>query len=245
MIKQRLKWSWWGSIGPTAPVAPQHDPELQPRPHLPQCCWPTAPRASSLHGLGFFPRPLPGRQQAPSRLACRQDHRHNCRDTSKMRRRSRPGPSAAGWHDRSVPDTGPSPVPRGSACSSAPPSSAGRTAARDRRDCAAGAVPSSRARADLGAGRLVVRYQVLCSGSIAGSVVATIARMLFSGLYGPTFTSSAHHVSVCPSRKVRSTCTQEPGVAAPCHPAASAASWREPMLSAECHQACEGLRAST
>jgi len=61
-------------------------------------------------------------------------------------------------------------------------------------------------------------------GGEASVVVATTARSRGAGPYGPATTSSAHQVSVCPSRKDRSICTHAPGVAALCHPAAWAAS---------------------
>src|SRR6266480_840286 len=97
----------------------------------------------------------------------------------------------------------------------------------------------------LGAGRFVTRYQVVRSGKVTGSVVATTARSVLSGPYGPATISNAHHCCVLPSRKVLVIGTHFPGWLALSHPASRATSCKEPATPSGCHQACEGLSAIT
>src|SRR6266478_2192564 len=97
----------------------------------------------------------------------------------------------------------------------------------------------------VGAGRLVTRYQVVRSGRVCGSVVATTARSVLSGPYGPAMISNTHHCWVLPSRKVLVTGTHLPGCLALSQPASCATSCSVPATSSGCHHACEGLRAST
>src|SRR6266496_5452908 len=96
-----------------------------------------------------------------------------------------------------------------------------------------------------GAGRLVTKYQVVASGKVGGSVLATMARSVLSGPYGPATISNAHHCCVLPSRKVLVIGTHLPGCLALSHPASCATSCREPATSSGCHQACDGLSAIT
>ena len=74
------------------------------------------------------------------------------------------------------------------------------------------AAPPAATNCSSAVGRLVARYQVWWSGKVAGSVVATTARSPGAGPYGPARTSSAHHVSACPSRKARTTTDPGPRV---------------------------------
>src|SRR5690349_20461248 len=97
----------------------------------------------------------------------------------------------------------------------------------------------------LGAGRFVTRYQVLRSGKVCGSVVATTARSVLSGPYGPATISNAHHCCVLPSRKVLVIGTHLPGWLVLSQPASCATSCREPATSSGCHHAGEGLSAIT
>src|SRR5260370_19487435 len=55
---------------------------------------------------------------------------------------------------------------------------------------------------DGGAGRFVTRYHVVRSGNVCGSVVATTARSVLSGPYGPATNSSAHPSFVLPPRNL-------------------------------------------
>src|SRR5215217_8120271 len=66
-----------------------------------------------------------------------------------------------------------------------------------------------------GAGRFVARYQLLRCGSVAGSVVATTNLLCFSVPNARHSPSNAHHTSVCPSRKWRSSLTHSPGSSEP------------------------------
>src|SRR5437764_5524893 len=104
-----------------------------------------------------------------------------------------------------------------------------------------GSLPAS----SLGAGRLVTRYQVDRSGRLSGSVVATMARSVLSGPYGPATISKTHQSCVLPSRKVLVTYTHLPGCSALSQPASCATSCNVPATSPGCHQPCEGLSAST
>src|SRR5947209_6016663 len=52
----------------------------------------------------------------------------------------------------------------------------------------------------LGAGRLVIRYQVVTSGKVCGSVGATTARSTLTDHMGPASISSTHQSCVLPSR---------------------------------------------
>jgi hypothetical protein len=63
----------------------------------------------------------------------------------------------------------------------------------------------------VGADRLVTRYQVERSGSVCGSLVATMARSVLSGPYGPATISKTHQSCVLPSRKVLVIRTHLPG----------------------------------
>ena len=96
-----------------------------------------------------------------------------------------------------------------------------------------------------GAGRVVTRYHVLGSGTVAGSAVATTARWRWSGPYGPAVTSSAHQTARCPSRQTRSTGCQSPGASGPSQAAARAAVASEVVIPTGAHQACAGFRART
>src|SRR5229473_8301021 len=97
----------------------------------------------------------------------------------------------------------------------------------------------------VGAGRLVTTYQVERSGSVLGSVVATMARSFFSGPYGPATISTAHQSCVLSSRKVLTTRTHLPGCSALCQPASYATSCRVPATSSGWYHACDGLSAIT
>src|SRR5258708_10914377 len=66
----------------------------------------------------------------------------------------------------------------------------------------------------VGAGRLVTRYQVVGSGNFWGSVVATTARSVLSGPYGPATISKPHHCWLPPSRNVLAMRTHFPGCSA-------------------------------
>src|SRR5947199_2657030 len=92
----------------------------------------------------------------------------------------------------------------------------------------------------LGAGRFVTRYHVVRSGKVCGSVVATTARSVLSGPYGPATISNTHHCWVLPSRKVLVMATHFPGCLALSQPASYATSCREPATFSGCHQACDG-----
>src|SRR5216683_3059778 len=94
---------------------------------------------------------------------------------------------------------------------------------------------------DGGAGRFVTRYQVVRSGNVCGSVVATTARSFFSGPYGPATISTAHQSCLLPSRNVLVIRTHRPGCSALTHPASRATSCNEPATPSGCHQACVGL----
>src|SRR5947209_15545564 len=59
-------------------------------------------------------------------------------------------------------------------------------------------------------GRFVTRYPVVSSGNVAGSVVATTARSVFCGPYGPATISTAHQSWVLPSRNVPVIWTHRP-----------------------------------
>src|ERR1700730_13992218 len=80
----------------------------------------------------------------------------------------------------------------------------------------------------LGAGSFVTRYQVVRSGKVCGSVVATTARSVLSDPYGPTIISNTHHCCVLPLRKLLVIATHFPGHVALSHPASCATSFKEP-----------------
>jgi hypothetical protein len=120
VIKQRLQWPWWGPRGPRAPVAPEHDPRLQPRPHLTQCDRPGHVRSQQgWRWAGFFPRLSGCRRPAQSPLVGCRSIESGCGGTSRRRRRSRPTPNADGWRDPSALDSRSSPALLWFVCNSA------------------------------------------------------------------------------------------------------------------------------
>ncbi len=131
-IKQHLELPRWGLIRPSAPVAPQHDPWLQPRPDSPQRGRPGALRSGWLRAPHFPPAPSSGRRQGSSWLVGRRSGLSGCGGTSKTRRRSTPRPNAAGWQYPSAPGTRSSRALLLFACSFAPPSFSSHTAAQPR-----------------------------------------------------------------------------------------------------------------
>jgi hypothetical protein len=92
---------------------------------------------------------------------------------------------------------------------------------------------------------LVSRYQLLCPGHLAGSVVATTSRSRRSGPQPPSWASAAHQVSVWPSRKRRVTRRHRPGRFGPRQPSSPAASTGVWAASAGAQVPLRGLRAST
>src|SRR5437763_11634520 len=86
-------------------------------------------------------------------------------------------------------------------------------------------------------GGFVTRYPVVNSGNVAGSVVATTARSVFCGPYGPATISTAHQSWVLPSRNVLVIWTHRPGCSALTQPASRATSRNEPATPSGCHQA--------
>src|SRR5436305_6716746 len=92
----------------------------------------------------------------------------------------------------------------------------------------------------VGAGRLVTRYQVVRSGKVCGSVVATTARSVLSDPYGPATISSAHQSCVLPSRNVLVMSTHWPGGSARFQPAAWFTSCSDPGVPSRRHLYCVG-----
>jgi hypothetical protein len=65
-LKQRLELCWRGPLRPPAPVAPQHDPGLQPGPHRPEGRWPGETRPGRCLAAAFASRPSPRRRRVRS-----------------------------------------------------------------------------------------------------------------------------------------------------------------------------------
>lgn len=135
--KQGLQLRRRGLLRPRSPVPPEHEPRLQPRPHLPQRSWPAHPRALlPLSLLFFFPSQLlrstpllPSLVPCPRPASLAPPLLHDSGATSRTKTRTTPAPNADASPRHCALDTPPSPVPLSPACSSAPPTSATHTAA--------------------------------------------------------------------------------------------------------------------
>src|SRR5258708_40055374 len=117
--EEELQRRRWGQLRPALPIAPEHDPGLQPSAYRPPRHRPGHLRSHSFSLADFFPPFLLQQQErlcvwalmaqtALWRLAwCLQrGERH---DTSKTRTHTRLTASAAGWPGRFSPGTGTTP----------------------------------------------------------------------------------------------------------------------------------------
>ena len=130
--EQCLKFRRRGQLRPRSPIPPEHEPRLEPRPHLPQRSWPAHSRSLLALSLLIFPPsqlrrlarnlrglapPLP-----PASLAAPLLHASGA--PSRTKRHTPPAPTADAAPRHSELDPPPSPALLSPASSSALPTSA-------------------------------------------------------------------------------------------------------------------------